>query len=554
MIKYTPANQLTLAGFSTPFENSLSPDNRWVKLSKVIPWDALAKVYINTLNSHSGRESIDARMVIGALIIKHKLKLDDRGTVAMISENIYLQYFCGLSSFQTDIPFHPTVFVDIRKRMGAVSFDKWNEIIIEKADDLKPKKKKAISKNQPTVTPPKRTDKPSTQQDQKPQQQDEQPKQKQETKATPNKGILKVDATVANQKIVYPTDAGLLNTARQESERFIDLLYKQSSYPYKPRTYRRIARTEFLNFSKNRRKSKKVIRKFIRKQLGYLKRNLSHIDKLLDHIKETRTLQREDILKENQTNFYQKVLPNPLRFPLSWRDQKIYWVIQLLYEQQQQMYDDKMHSVKDRVVNIYQPYVRPIPRGKDKVSTEFGAKISASEDGFSRVEHISWNNFNEAMDLELQVECFKKTYGHYPELALADRIYLNRNNRKYLKSKGIRIVGKPLGRPPKEELNAYQRRKLKKERNQRNLIEGKFGQGKNAYGLSDIKAKRSDTSESWIVAIFFVMNLITLMKIADKYAIFCAYFKNQYFKAISKLFGHKEKTIRPLDSYLQYVT
>jgi len=86
MIKYTPSNQLTLAGFSTPFENSLSPDNRWVKLSKVIPWDNLTKVYINQLNSHSGRESIDARMVIGALIVNHKLGLDDRGTVAMISE------------------------------------------------------------------------------------------------------------------------------------------------------------------------------------------------------------------------------------------------------------------------------------------------------------------------------------------------------------------------------------------------------------------------------------------------------------------------------------
>lgn len=99
----------------------------------------------------------------------------------------------------------------------------------------------------------------------------------------------------------------------------------------------------------------------------------------------------------------------------------------------------------------------------------------------SRVEHISWDNFNESQDLELQLKLFKQTYGHYPELLLADRIYLNRTNRKLLKEKGIRIVGKPLGRPPKEELNAYQKRKLKKERNQRNLIEGKFGQGKNAY-------------------------------------------------------------------------
>jgi hypothetical protein len=318
----------------------------------------------------------------------------------------------------------------------------------------------------------------------------------------------------------------------------IDLLYQQSSYAKKPRTYRRKAATEYLNFSKNRRKSKAKIRKFIRKQLGYVKRNLSHINKLLDHIKKN----QENILLTNKDSMTPVPLPNPLKFPLPWRDQNIYWVIQLLFKQQQYMYDQKIHSVKDRIVNIYQPYVRPIPRGKDKVSTEFGAKISASEvDGFSRVEHISWDNFNESTDLELQVELFKKTYGHYPELMLADQIYLNRKNRKYLKNKGIRIVGKPLGRPPKEELNAYQKRKQKKERNQRNLIEGKFGQGKNAYGLSDIKAKRKDTSESWNGAIFFVMNLISLMKIADKYAIFCAYFKKRYKSIINKLFEYWKK-------------
>ena len=219
MIKYTPSNQLTLEGFSHPFERDLSPENRWVKLAELIPWDPLASVYAKSLSTTSGRESIDVRMVIGALIVKHKLGLDDRGTVAMISENIYLQYFCGLRSFQIEEPFHPTVFVDIRKRMGADQFDLWNELIIEKADALKPKRKQTIDKD---------------------------------------KGTLKIDASVANQKIVFPTDANLLNTAREESERIIDLLYKQTGSKTKPRDYRRVARKEYVSFSKKRRKTKKV--------------------------------------------------------------------------------------------------------------------------------------------------------------------------------------------------------------------------------------------------------------------------------------------------------
>ena len=265
MIKYTPANQLTLEGFEHPFDQELSIDNRWVKLASLIPWDKLASVYAKQLCSDSGRESIDIRMVIGAIIVKHKLGLDDRGTVAMISENIYLQYFCGLKSFQTADPFHPTVFVDIRKRMGASEFDLWNTLIIEKADSLQPKRRQLISK--------KKDD--SSDQDKNPNS---------TPKPPAHKGKLKIDASVANQKIVFPTDAKLLHTCREESERLIDILYSQTNLTQKPRTYRRVARSEYLSFSKKKKKSKKQIRKFIGKQLNYLKRNLNHITFLLDQV------------------------------------------------------------------------------------------------------------------------------------------------------------------------------------------------------------------------------------------------------------------------------
>lgn len=158
----------------------------------MIPWDSLAAFYAKSLSSTSGRERVDVRMVIGALIVKHKLGLDDRGTVAMISEHIYLQYFCGLRSFQIEEPFHPTVFVDIRKRMGADRFDLWDELLFEKADSLKPKRKQHIDKNKDDHATP-----------------------------TSNRGKLKIDARVANQKIVFPTDANLRNTAREESERIL---------------------------------------------------------------------------------------------------------------------------------------------------------------------------------------------------------------------------------------------------------------------------------------------------------------------------------------------
>ncbi len=144
MINYTPSNQLTLEGFKHPFYKQLKPNNRWIKLAEVIPWDELAGIYSRNLDPGAGRLSVDIRMVIGALIIKHKQKLSDRDTVDMISENVYMQYFCGLKGFQSEPPFDASLFVDIRKRMGADKFDQFNETVIRRAESLKPKRKRII--------------------------------------------------------------------------------------------------------------------------------------------------------------------------------------------------------------------------------------------------------------------------------------------------------------------------------------------------------------------------------------------------------------------------
>lgn len=69
-----------------------------------------------------------------------------------------------------------------------------------------------------------------------------------------------------------------------------------------------------------------------------------------------------------------------------------------------------------------------------------------------------------------------------------------------------------MGRKPKIELTKCEKAKLQKEKNERNQVEGKFGQGKLKYKLNKIMAKLSSTSESWIAAILFVMNILKLSK------------------------------------------
>jgi len=471
MINYTPQNQLSLELFKHPFERELDRENRWVKLAALVPWDDLAAVYGQNLRTDAGRKSVDIRTVIASLIVKHKLKLDDRGTVAMIQENIYLQYFCGLREFTTEPVFDPSLFVDIRKRLGGEAFDKFNRLIIEKSEGLKP--------HQARIMKPKRQGKKEEDNNDPP-------------RTPPNKGMLKVDASVADQEITYPTDLKLLNEARENLERITDVLYDSEADKTKPRDYRRVARSEYLSVSRKKRKSKKEIRRALKAQLQYVNRDLKIVEKLLNI--------------------------EGRKGKLTKRDKQLLDTIAKVYEQQKQMYDTKTHQCADRIVNLYQPHVRPIVRGKDKAKVEFGSKINISEvNGFVRIDKLSWDAFNEATNAIQQVENFKQVYGCYPKYFLADQIYLNRENRKYLKEKNILITGKPLGRPKKKDPEtAAQKYRKKKIAAKRNNVEGKFGQAKRGYHLNNIMARLPETSESWINAILMVMNLNKLMEVAEK--------------------------------------
>jgi hypothetical protein len=457
MIRYRSSKQLTLDGFTLPFGGKLNPDNRWVRWSEIIPWDDLAVGYYKTMNDRLGRPGKDAKMVIGALIIKHKLTLSDEETVLQIQENPYLQYFIGFSSYKDEPPFAPSLFVDIRKRMGQEVFSSFEQVILEKVGSS--------------------------------------PKTSAEPVA--NKGKLLVDATVAEQAIRYPTDLSLLNEGREISEHLIDELYALSDYSRKPRTYRRKARKLYLNLAKNKKPGLKLRRRGLREQLQFLRRNLKHISCLLDHLGGT-------------------------PFPLEYKLQRKYWIIQHLYNQQDGMYRSKQRRCDDRIVSISQPHVRPIVRGKASKSTEFGAKINVSmTDGLAFVDHLSWDAFNESKDLKQQVEEYRRRYGYYPEVVLADQLYGTRENRRFLKENGIRFGGKALGRPPKQTTeNTDRLKQIKSQRIQdsreRIPIEGKFGQGKNGYRLNYIRARLQKTSEAWINSIFLVMNLKVLWEKLDK--------------------------------------
>ena len=459
MIVYTPAADRTLSLFKTPFEQSLSPKNRWVRMADLVPWDELAAVFFSSMSAGEGRPSVDLRIVLGVLLVKHIENLSDERAIEYVQENIYAQYFVGLSSFQVDPVFVPHLLVTIRKRLGKEGSAQLNDLLIEQAVRVKAlKHRQRPSDKTPPSEPPAKEEVEQAQASE-----NELPAAPSETvSASPevrNRGTLIVDATVAPVRIAYPTDTRLLSDSRRISEGLIDVLYQAypENWPVKPRTYRRKAEQQSVAFSKKRRKSKKEVRRALRQQLNYVRRNLKTINAMLDLLE-----------AKGQS------------CPWLHAQRRYFWIIQEVYRQQRLMYDDGRRRVDDRLVSIVQPHVRPIKRGKGGgKDTEFGPKVNASlTEGFVRADQIDFNAFNEANLLPQQIEGYRARFGYYPGRVLADKIYWTRTNRKWLKDRYIEIGGVPIGRKAKRI--KYEKEKERKRNNQRSEVEGKFGQARDA--------------------------------------------------------------------------
>lgn len=307
-----------------------------------------------------------------------------------------------------------------------------------------------------------------------------------------NLGTAILDATCSPSNIRYPQDFSLLNEAREKLEDMIDYFHKNYHPWDKPRTYRRIARKEYLALAKSKKRTEKKIRATIRKQLGYVKRDLEYL---------------EDYMEAG--------------YALPSKHIDYYLTIQKLYEQQKYMYENKTHSVEDRIVSISQPYLRPIVRGKAKSPVEFGAKydVSIDEKGHARLEKLSFDAYNENTIFVDAMNRYKERTGHYPKRVLVDQIYRTRDNRNFCKDHNITMSGPKLGRPSKDK-------KSTKEEYQDNTdrieVERFFSTEKRCNGAGLIMTKLEETTLSSIAMSVLVTNLFAV----DLTGIFLLFFSD----------------------------
>jgi hypothetical protein len=277
------------------------------------------------------------------------------------------------------------------------------------------------------------------------------------------------DATCYESRISFPTPVKLLWDCCNKTYLSYNTIKKQ----LKQRTSRcnyEDRKKEFLRYQKTKKKTKKAEKKLIKKLLKFLLRLL--------HLHNQIVTQKEVVLSLKQ------------------KSQML--AIAEVYGQQHGKVYGQVEQIKDRIVSLSKPYIRPIVRGKEIKAVEFGAKVNKLQiDGISFIEYFSYDAFNEGTRLESCIGLHQQLFGKCTHHS-ADKIYATNKNRKYCRSKKIVTNFEPKGKQKAAhaEQNKIMRAVLNRERSTR--LEGSFGNEKNHYLLQKVNARNGITEKCWI--------------------------------------------------------
>ncbi len=487
------------------------------------------------VSSHtaSGRKPLPFQLALGTLVVQSIQNASDRETGRQQSENPFIQYFCGYSSFSTENHVSHAKISELKKVFDAEFMKEINEVFLklnvnevrlgelQKAkEDLK-KAGKAVeraekaarnaqnaeeevkSKISDTVTEEevKKAAEKARAAEEKVKKAENKAQEAQarvkklenrnheassDSQVKPeevtNAGSISIDATCNPGNAKYPMDFDLLNDARKKTEKILSSICAKTQST-KPKTHKKALQKEVKNLSKKKKKTEADIRPVISHSLQAIERNFGFID---------------DVCREK-------------KYELTVDETYDLMVVKTVYGQQKYMYENNVRRVPHRIVSFSMPQLRPIVRGKVVDDVEFGPKteISVDADGFVRLEDFSFEAYNEGTRLQDAIKRYKDRTGYYPEVVRCDQIYRTRENHAFCKEHGIRISGPRLGRKPKDEKKLKEQVKIEKaDMVDRIEVERQFSREKHCWGLGRIMERTPERMEHAVGMGVLLNNLV----------------------------------------------
>ena len=449
MYRKRDRNQMMLTGFELPFGGGLRANNRWVKLAEIMPWEMIEDIYAATFKA----ETEEGRPPIPSRIAFGSLYIKENENFPDERTLEHIAENAYMQYFLGLPEFHPEPLFD-------PSMMTWFRKRFTARDIERINEEIYRRTHPPKEEPP---------------------------GAGGNKGTLVLDATVAPADVRYPTDLSLLNECRENTEKMIDKVWPQSDRQGHKTAYnRKKARKGYLAVQKQRKPRKKVITRAIKQQLDCVEKNLGTLGKLL-------TQTGMDALTDRQ-----------------W--ERLKTICQVARQQRKHLADPKA-IIPNRIVNLRQPHVRPIVRGKAGTPVEFGQKLAFSVvNGYTFIDVQGWDNFSEGITLQASAEKYRQRHGFYPEAILADQTYRNRENLAFCKKHGIRLSGPRLDRSKAAEMEA-DKAQAYRDNCGRNIVENRNSVAKRRYGLDRIMAWLPQTSLTEAALNVLCMNVAHLARL-----------------------------------------
>jgi IS5 family transposase len=390
--------------YRDPFENVFDPEV--FKLSKELETvnellndPAIIKPFQEKFSEQRGRPTVPVSTYLRFMYLKDRYQLGYESLVEELTTNFKWRRFCQIP-LDKQIP-HSTTFIRTTQKYGPEMIKAVNRQLLDQLI------KKKILKGKK----------------------------------------LRMDSTVVESNIHYPTDAGLLSDSIKKITKIVKEIKKQGhATKIKFRNRTRTVKKTILKLCKNLRKKGKSKKENIKDQVKKLLKISKDVTKRAKNI-------ADDVKEAIQSNFFDeiKALHNDLR--------KFLGITDSLQEQTEKVLADKGQSIDSRIVSIFDPNARPIKKGKLGVNAEFGRKVilQDTEQGIITGYEVLEDNPGDSDFVEdalgKHVDVFEKP----PNEVATDRGFSSADNEDKLKNAGVQRVSMPKKGKLSKDRKQYQK-------------------------------------------------------------------------------------------------
>jgi transposase, IS5 family len=416
----------------------------------IAPWRAL-------FDRRLGRPSVPVDTLLRLLYLKHRYQLGYESLCREVADSIGWRRFCRLGLDQP-VP-HPTTLVKLVRRAGPEVIEQLNQALVAKlaADKLLRARK------------------------------------------------LRVDTTVVEADIDYPTDADLLEQAVRKLGGLVRRLKGRGA----------ASRTRFRDRGRAAGRRMKQLARTLRRRTGVAMAEVDRLTGEVAGIVRQSLREVQAVARNARSGLARRPGDGRLGRLVGDLEETIAATQRLLSQTDQRLAGNRV--IPDRLVSLSDPDARPIRKGKPRTPTQFGYTLLLAEDerGFVADHQLHKGNPPDAPQLVPAVQRVIGVTGRPPGTVVADRGFGTAANDQAMETLGVKRVGlQRNGTPGRARLAVERTRRFRRLRNWRVGIEARISHLKRSFGLRRTRLRRLGGARTWVGLGIFAYNLQRMTVVA----------------------------------------